>query len=167
VENVELHDLGEYVQYTVYRPKRWLNVLLTEFIVSSRCPIDLLAPQSGLADELRWGAGHRYRVRGDIPRLLAKESTYADAFGERWIEYRITQLDSYTRTDISKERLRRCLGETLWGSLQKPGRVEILESGCGAGRFTEILLQPLGAKNILVHKGGNGVEARCQKPPKN
>ncbi len=28
----------------------------------------------------------------------------------------------------------------MWSSLQKPGRVEILESGCGAGRFTEILL---------------------------
>jgi 2-polyprenyl-3-methyl-5-hydroxy-6-metoxy-1,4-benzoquinol methylase len=105
------------------------------------CPIDLSELQSGDAGELRCASGHRYRVRGDIPRLLRDETTYADAFGEQWHEYRITQLDSYTRTDISKERLRRCLGEVLWESLKNGGRVEILESGCGAGRFTEILLQ--------------------------
>ena len=105
------------------------------------CPIELSTLQSGAGGELRCGSGHRFNVRHDIPRLLASESNYADAFGEQWIEYRVTQLDSYTHTDISKDRLRRCLGERLWNSLHEPERVEILESGCGAGRFTEILLQ--------------------------
>jgi 2-polyprenyl-3-methyl-5-hydroxy-6-metoxy-1,4-benzoquinol methylase len=105
------------------------------------CPIDFTTLQSGAENELRCNAGHIYFVRRGIPRLLRAQSNYADAFGEQWIEYRITQLDSYTRTEISRGRLRRCLGESLWSSLQKPGRVEILESGCGAGRFTEILLQ--------------------------
>lgn len=105
------------------------------------CPIDLSTLKSGAGGELKCGSGHRFNVRRDIPRLLASESNYADAFGEQWIEYRVTQLDSYTQTDISKERLRRCLGEPLWSSLHEPGRVEILESGCGAGRFTEILLK--------------------------
>jgi 2-polyprenyl-3-methyl-5-hydroxy-6-metoxy-1,4-benzoquinol methylase len=105
------------------------------------CPMDLSALQAGAEDELRCDRGHLFRVRHGIPRLLASENNYADAFGEQWIEYRITQLDSYTRTDISKDRLRRCLGEDLWHSLRQPGRVEILETGCGAGRFTEILLQ--------------------------
>jgi 2-polyprenyl-3-methyl-5-hydroxy-6-metoxy-1,4-benzoquinol methylase len=105
------------------------------------CPMDLSALQCTAQDELRCGSGHRFMVRNDIPRLLAAENNYAATFGEQWIEYRITQLDSYTHTDISKDRLRRCLGESLWDSLHKPGRVEILESGCGAGRFTEILLQ--------------------------
>jgi 2-polyprenyl-3-methyl-5-hydroxy-6-metoxy-1,4-benzoquinol methylase len=104
------------------------------------CPMDLLTLKSGAEDELRCPSGHRFRVQRDIPRLLASQNNYADAFGEQWIEYRITQLDSYTHTNISKDRLRRCLGESLWSSLQKPGRLEILESGCGAGRFTEILL---------------------------
>jgi 2-polyprenyl-3-methyl-5-hydroxy-6-metoxy-1,4-benzoquinol methylase len=103
--------------------------------------MDLLRLQCGPEGELRCSAGHRFGIRCDIPRLLAAGNNYADAFGEQWIEYRITQLDSYTQTDISKDRLRRCLGEPLWSSLQKPGRVEILESGCGAGRFTEILLK--------------------------
>lgn len=104
------------------------------------CPVD----HAALTDEggvLQCGAGHRYQVRGDIPRLLKSESTYADAFGEQWQVYRITQLDSYTKTDISKERLRRCLGEPLWQRLNGPQRVEVLECGCGAGRFTEVLMQ--------------------------
>jgi 2-polyprenyl-3-methyl-5-hydroxy-6-metoxy-1,4-benzoquinol methylase len=105
------------------------------------CPIDLSSLQEGSGNELRCSSGHSFSVLRDIPRLLESKSNYADAFGEQWIEYRITQLDSYTHTDISKERLRRCLGESLWTSMQGPGRVEILESGCGAGRFTEILLQ--------------------------
>jgi 2-polyprenyl-3-methyl-5-hydroxy-6-metoxy-1,4-benzoquinol methylase len=97
--------------------------------------------QSSAEGGLRCRSGHRFNVLRDIPRLLETKSSYADAFGEQWIEYRITQLDSYTRTDISRERLRRCVGESLWNSLHRPARVEILESGCGAGRFTEILLQ--------------------------
>lgn len=105
------------------------------------CPIDHLPLQGTSGSELRCSAGHQFNVRREIPRLLAAESNYADAFGEQWHAYRITQLDSYTRTDISKQRLRRCLGEALWDRLQKPGRIEILESGCGAGRFTEVLLQ--------------------------
>lgn len=105
------------------------------------CPIDHSTLQNGAEGELRCSSGHRFGVRRDIPRLLGSENNYADAFGEQWIEYRVTQLDSYTRTDISKDRLRRCLGESLWSSLHGPGRVEILESGCGAGRFTEVLLQ--------------------------
>jgi 2-polyprenyl-3-methyl-5-hydroxy-6-metoxy-1,4-benzoquinol methylase len=105
------------------------------------CPIDHSTLQDGAEGELRCSSGHRFGVRRDIPRLLGSENNYADAFGEQWIEYRVTQLDSYTGTHISKDRLRRCLGESLWSSLQGPRRVEILESGCGAGRFTEVLLQ--------------------------
>jgi 2-polyprenyl-3-methyl-5-hydroxy-6-metoxy-1,4-benzoquinol methylase len=109
------------------------------------CPIDLLALHGGSGDELRCGSGHRFLVRREIPRLVESESSYADAFGKQWIEYQTTQLDSYTHTAISKDRLRRCLGESLWSALSQPGRTEILESGCGAGRFTEILLQLPGA----------------------
>ena len=105
------------------------------------CPIDLLTVECAADGELRCSSGHSFSIRRDIPRLLAAGGNYADAFGEQWNEYRTTQLDSYTRTGISKERLRRCLGEALWSLLHEPSRLEILESGCGAGRFTEVLLQ--------------------------
>jgi len=106
------------------------------------CPVDHLqlgGPDGG--GSLVCPAGHSYSTRQGIPRLLASESTYADAFGEQWQQYRTTQLDSYTKTDISRLRLKRCLGDELWHRLRQRDKLEILESGCGAGRFTEILLQ--------------------------
>lgn len=72
----------------------------------------------------------------DIPRFVP-QSSYADHFGLQWKRYRLTQLDSYTGKPITRDRLRRCLGETLWNNLS--GK-HVLECGCGAGRFTEILL---------------------------
>ena len=62
--------------------------------------------------------------------------TYADAFGLQWKQYRLTQLDSHTGSPITAERARRCLGD-IASSL---GGKQVLEIGCGAGRFTEVLL---------------------------
>ena len=109
------------------------------------CPIDLLplaVPSEGL---IRCTAGHVYAERLGIPRLLASEENYADAFGEQWKKFRTTQLDSYSKTSISRNRLKRCLGEDLWRRLERDERIEVLEAGCGAGRFTEVLLGLPGA----------------------
>jgi 2-polyprenyl-3-methyl-5-hydroxy-6-metoxy-1,4-benzoquinol methylase len=73
-------------------------------------------------------------VRG-IPRFVRSDG-YAEGFGLQWLAFRRTQLDSHTGTSISRERLARCLGGTL--SVVE-GR-SVLEVGCGAGRFTELLL---------------------------
>jgi 2-polyprenyl-3-methyl-5-hydroxy-6-metoxy-1,4-benzoquinol methylase len=105
------------------------------------CPEDSsnLMPESDAA--LLCGKGHRFPVRLGIPRLVP-ESNYADAFGAQWHHYRLTQLDSYTGTHLSRDRLRRCLGEEVCRELERPdGRLQVLEAGCGAGRFTEVLLQ--------------------------
>ena len=103
------------------------------------CPADRL-PLDDLGDALACANGHRYATRLGIPRIVVSESGYADAFGEQWNRYRLTQLDSYTGTTISEERLRRCLGEPLWSRLDGAEPLTILETGCGAGRFTEVLL---------------------------
>lgn len=71
-----------------------------------------------------------------MPRFVTSER-YTRAFGAQWKRYRRTQLDSYTGVPISAERARRCVGDSLWGSLS--GK-HVLECGCGAGRFTEVLL---------------------------
>jgi 2-polyprenyl-3-methyl-5-hydroxy-6-metoxy-1,4-benzoquinol methylase len=110
-----------------------------------RCPTDLtgLAPEQGM---LVCGRGHRFPIRDGIPRLLAAECNYADAFGAQWQHYRVTQLDSYTKTHLSRDRLRRCVGESVWMALESPAnRLQVLEAGCGAGRFTEVLLRLPGA----------------------
>jgi len=58
------------------------------------------------------------------------------------LRWRSTQLDSFTGTSISRDRLYRCLrsaGVDLLNNSARP--VHVLEVGCGAGRFTEILLR--------------------------
>jgi 2-polyprenyl-3-methyl-5-hydroxy-6-metoxy-1,4-benzoquinol methylase len=83
---------------------------------------------------LRCANGHVFPVRGDIPRFAGEG--YSQAFGAQWLAFRRTQLDSTTGTTISTDRARRCLGPA-WDEL--PGS-RVLEAGCGAGRFTEVLL---------------------------
>jgi len=105
------------------------------------CPLDRQAlVEDAAGRSLACASGHAFPVRESIPRLLPSGENYADAFGEQWQQYRRTQLDSYTRTTYSKDRLRRCFGEALWQRMQQPAPLHILEAGCGAGRFTEVLL---------------------------
>ena len=72
----------------------------------------------------------------EVPRF-ASDGSYASLFGDQWKQYKKTQLDSYTGSPITENRLDRCLGDlkdNLKGKL-------VLEAGCGAGRFTEVLLK--------------------------
>jgi len=79
------------------------------------------------------GGGHTIPSRNGVPRFTS--SGYAEHFGAQWNQYRLTQLDSYTGLPITRTRLQRCLGNTrVFGKY-------ILECGCGAGRFTEVLLK--------------------------
>lgn len=75
-------------------------------------------------------------IINDIPRFVDSGS-YASLFGDQWKEYKKTQLDSYTGSPTSESRLSRCLGDDLKDNLN--GKL-VLEAGCGAGRFTEVLL---------------------------
>src|SRR5262245_18612139 len=101
----------------------------------------LICPSQGLRlmqteDALLCPGADSFAIRNRVPRFVSG-SKYSDAFGAQWKKYRLTQLDSYTGTSISRDRLRCCLGEELWQTLA--GKT-VLECGCGAGRFTEILL---------------------------
>lgn len=100
----------------------------------------LVTPGSG--DPLTWeteacfGAdGTKYPIINGIPRFVSDDN-YASSFGEQWLRFPKTQLDSHTGIPLSANRLERCLRQDL-GSLN--GLV-VLEAGSGAGRFTEILL---------------------------
>lgn len=81
-------------------------------------------------------SGCRYPVIGDIPRFVLDQD-YASAFGAQWNVFRTSQLDSSTGQSISRDRLQRLFG----GSLEGLRGRRVLEAGCGAGRFTEIMLQ--------------------------
>jgi 2-polyprenyl-3-methyl-5-hydroxy-6-metoxy-1,4-benzoquinol methylase len=69
---------------------------------------------------------------------------YLDSFGEQWNRYRRVQLDSVTGKPLSRERF---FEGTRW-----PERLDgerVLEVGCGAGRFTEVLVST-GADVVAV-----------------
>ena len=102
----------------------------------------LICPDSGqslsldeLSGELATESGNRYPIVNDILRTVPA-SNYADAFGHQWNLFRQTQLDSVTGVPVSRDRLTQLLG----GSLDCLHDKNVLEVGCGAGRFTEVLL---------------------------
>lgn len=84
---------------------------------------------------LRCNDGCSFPIVNGIPRFVPSDN-YASSFGLQWNEYRTTQLDSHTRLTISRDRLTRLFG----GSLDVVKGKKVLEAGCGAGRFSEILL---------------------------
>ena len=86
--------------------------------------------------ELKCESGCRVPIAKGIPRFVDSEH-YASGFGRQWKMFSKTQLDSYTGTTISKDRLQRCLGNSLSILEEK----SVLEVGCGAGRFTEVMLK--------------------------
>ena len=102
-----------------------------------------IGPDSGRTDDVGHGdvpalvcaSGCRVPVVRGVPRFVSSDD-YAAAFGWQWTHFRKSQLDSHTGTTISRDRLTRCLG----GSLSIVRGKTVLEAGCGAGRFTEILL---------------------------
>ena len=71
---------------------------------------------------------------------FVKDETYVQAFGLQWLEWSKTQLDSHTGLPITRNRLLRTLGP-LWTEIKNK---QVLEAGCGAGRFTELLLEARG-----------------------
>lgn len=98
-------------------------------------------PVPGQEPQLVCPEGCAFPLHNGIPRFVAG-SNYADAFGLQWNTFRQTQLDSVTGTAITRTRLSRMMG----GTIDVAG-CTVLEAGCGAGRFTEILL----AEGAQVH----------------
>jgi 2-polyprenyl-3-methyl-5-hydroxy-6-metoxy-1,4-benzoquinol methylase len=92
---------------------------------------------------------------GGIPRFVPTDG-YASSFGLQWNRYRRTQLDSHTGTHISRDRLERCLGIPL----REVDGLDVLEAGCGAGRFTEVLLAA-GAR-VFAFDLSSAVEANLE-----
>ncbi len=74
-------------------------------------------------------------IRGSIPRFIAQPG-YLTSFGEQWNRYRRTQIDKFNGTTLSRDRF---FSGTGWTAADLRGQ-SILEVGCGAGRFTQVML---------------------------
>ena len=111
-------------------------------------------------DVLACASGDYFPIVRGIPRFVTG-STYADAFGLEWNVFRRTQLDSHSGSPITATRLRDSLGV----GPERLGGLQVLEAGCGAGRFTEILLKS--RAYVTSIDISSGVEANADNFPPN
>jgi SAM-dependent methyltransferase len=107
---------------------------------ASTAYVPFVDPASGRplrrVDERLEGDEASYPVVDGIPRFVSAES-YAAGFGLEWTIHSQTQLDSRTGRTVSRTRLERCLGMPV----SETRGLRVLEIGCGAGRFTELLVE--------------------------
>lgn len=79
----------------------------------------------------------KYKIENDIPRFVEKNNYSESSFGFQWNTFYNTQLDSFSKTTVSKDRFYLA---TNWTPDQLKGKW-ILDVGCGMGRFAEVALQ--------------------------
>lgn len=84
-------------------------------------------------------------------------ANYSGSFGFQWKKYRKTQLDKFSGSTQSKDRF---FAVTGWDRTDLTGE-NILEVGCGAGRFTQIVLEHTNA-NIYSIDYSDAVEANYE-----
>ena len=81
-------------------------------------------------------SNNKYKIKEGIPRFVVSEN-FTSSFGLQWNQFQKTQLDSYTNTTMSEDRIRTALPMPL----ESIKGLKIIEAGSGAGRFTEVLLK--------------------------
>jgi SAM-dependent methyltransferase len=86
----------------------------------------------------------RYPIVRGIPRFV-DPSGYTDSFGMQWNRFREVQIDSATKGGESRRRFD---AETGWTADHLRGKW-VLDAGCGAGRFSEIVASR-GAKLVAL-----------------
>jgi 2-polyprenyl-3-methyl-5-hydroxy-6-metoxy-1,4-benzoquinol methylase len=98
--------------------------------------------------------GMAYPIVRGLPRFVPS-SNYADSFGFQWNTHAQTQLDTYSKLPISRDRLFGAIGgeENLRGQ-------RILEAGSGAGRFTEVLAST--GANLITFDFSSAVDANAR-----
>jgi SAM-dependent methyltransferase len=98
--------------------------------------------------------GSRYPVINGVPRFCEIEN-YTASFGRQWNQFQTTQIDGEgIATNPSAIRL---FAETGWKAGEL-ARLDILEAGSGAGRFSRVLLEHTRA-NLFSIDYSSAVEA--------
>lgn len=90
-------------------------------------------------------------VQNYIPRFVPSEN-YAHSFGFQWNKHAKTQIDKFSGISMSRDRF---FHVTSW--VENLVGQRILEAGCGAGRFTQIVIEA-GAE-VFSFDSSNAVDA--------
>ena len=96
---------------------------------------------------------NQFLIKKNIPRIIEIKENYTKSFGYQWKKYRKTQLDNKTKL-INYFRFFKSLNKNENRLKNK----NILEVGCGAGKFSSIILNHTKANLYSVDKS-NAVEA--------
>jgi 2-polyprenyl-3-methyl-5-hydroxy-6-metoxy-1,4-benzoquinol methylase/uncharacterized protein YbaR (Trm112 family) len=91
------------------------------------------------------GCDRQWPVQGGIPRFVDAAENYARGFGYQWRLWREVQIDRLNGHDLTESRL---LHDTAWEAGWIDGKL-ILDAGCGAGRFSDVL-GTLGARVVAI-----------------
>ncbi|MEX2450268.1 MAG: methyltransferase domain-containing protein [Rhodospirillales bacterium] len=86
-----------------------------------------------------------YQIVNGIPRFAEIDQNYAQAFGYQWNRWRTVQVDRHAGHTLSTARL---FQDTRWTPNSLTGML-VLDAGCGAGRFTDVLAEA-GARVIAI-----------------
>src|SRR3989304_1908544 len=79
--------------------------------------------------------GASWPIRDGVVDLVTDAEDYASSFGEQWNNYRRTQIDSFSGQRSSEDLFAKYTG---W---EFDTAKSYLDLGCGAGRFTDIVLK--------------------------
>ena len=97
-----------------------------------------------------------FHIINEIPRFVDSKN-YTSSFGFQWNKFKKTQLDSYTKKDISRNRLYETTNFTKKSDFSN---INILEAGSGAGRFTEIIAET--KANVYTFDFSSAVDANYE-----
>ena len=129
-----------------------MNEAISHHLAILACP-DCGSSLTLETDRLVCGRAHAHPIREGIPRFVPTEA-YAGSFGFQWKKLGRLQLDSVNGTGFSAARFRDITG---WGEADLRGRL-VLDAGCGAGRFAEVVAREFGADLVAIDLS-NAVEA--------
>jgi len=98
--------------------------------------------------------GRIFPKKGGVFRILDRQD-YTSSFGFQWNKFETTQIDKFRQEgEQSQKRFRAVTG---WNKVDTAGQ-DILEVGCGAGRFTHAALE-LTRANIYSVDSSSAIEA--------
>ena len=89
--------------------------------------------------------------KNNVKNYILDKKTYADNFSKQWKDFQNTQIDSHNKTKITFNHIK----ELLFNDFDLIKNKNIIEIGCGSGRYSEYLQKY--SKNLLICDYSNAI----------